>query len=523
MRESMNHLNSDLFNLRRSFYMGAEPTDDGVADFAATNRNAKGAFVPAISLENLGDPRFNHDLNLRFPYVAGAMANGIASEELVIAMGREGMLGIFGAAGLTVDRVDKALSRLNRELEGISYGANLIHSPNELQLEEAIVDLFLKHTLTIVEASAFLDLTLPIVRYRLQGIYRDSSGRVRCPNRVIAKVSRVEVARKFMAPAPDKYLRQLVDTGRLTQEQAQMAREVPVAQDITAEADSGGHTDNRPSLALIPTILALKNEMQDRYGYQGELRVGAAGGIGTPHAAASAFAMGAAYIVIGTVHQACVESGSSDAVRQMLAETEQADVAMAPSADMFEMGVKVQVLKRGTMFAMRATKLYELYRAYQTLDELPTKERDTLERLYFKRSIDAEWQSTKAFFLERDPRQVTRAERDPRHLMALLFRSYLGQASGWANRGALDRKMDYQVWCGPAMGAFNQWVKNSFLEPAKNRQAGTVALNLLYGAALIQRAQMIRVQGHAVPAEMLAPKPKSRDEILSMIDERTIN
>ena len=31
----------------------------------------------------------------------------------------------------------------------------------------------------------------------------------------------------------------------------------------------------------------------------------------------------------------------------MLAQAEQADVAMAPAADMFEMGVKVQVLKRG--------------------------------------------------------------------------------------------------------------------------------------------------------------------------------
>ena len=68
--------------------------------------------------------------------------------------------------------------------------------------------------------------------------------------------------------------------------------------------------------------------------------------------------MGAAYVVTGSVNQACVESGTSPAVRQMLAEAEQADVAMAPAADMFEMGVKVQVLKRGTMFAMRAAKLY---------------------------------------------------------------------------------------------------------------------------------------------------------------------
>src|ERR1019366_8424775 len=54
------------------------------------------------------------------------------------------------------------------------------------------------------------------------------------------------------------------------------------------------------------------------------------------------------------------ESGASEGVRRLLAQAEQADTAMAPAADMFEMGVKVQVLKRGTMFPMRAAKLYEL-------------------------------------------------------------------------------------------------------------------------------------------------------------------
>jgi NAD(P)H-dependent flavin oxidoreductase YrpB (nitropropane dioxygenase family) len=70
--------------------------------------------------------------------------------------------------------------------------------------------------------------------------------------------------------------------------------------------------------------------------------------------------MGAGYVLVGSINQACVESGTCDMVRQMLADAEQADTAMCPAADMFEMGVKVQVLKRGTMFAMRATKLYEL-------------------------------------------------------------------------------------------------------------------------------------------------------------------
>ena len=39
-----------------------------------------------------------------------------------------------------------------------------------------------------------------------------------------------------------------------------------------------------------------------------------------------------------------VESGLSDDGKEMLAEADIADVTMAPAADMFELGVKVQVL-----------------------------------------------------------------------------------------------------------------------------------------------------------------------------------
>src|SRR5664279_6033366 len=131
--------------------------------------------------------------------------------------------------------------------------------------------------------------------------------------------------------------------------------------------------------------------MQSRHGYAMKLRSGLAGGIATPAAAAAAFAMGAAYIMTGSVNQACVESGTSDAVRRMLTETRQADVAMAPAADMFEMGVTVQVLKRGTMFPMRAAKLYDFYRAYDGLESIPAAERDKLEKTFFKAPLADIW------------------------------------------------------------------------------------------------------------------------------------
>jgi PfaD family protein len=467
-------------------------------DDLAAPAGARVAFCHPCLPQNLGDPSFLADHHLRFPYLAGAMANGIGSADVVEEMARAGLLAFFGAAGLPLGRIEAAIDRLQRSVGQLPHGFNLIHTPTEPGIEAGVVDLYLKRGVPLVEASAYLDLTLPLVRYSTAGIHQGPDGRVVTPNKVIAKVSRVEVATRFFSPPPARLLEELVRQGHLTPDQARLAARVPVAQDLTAEADSGGHTDNRPAITLLPTLLALRDRLQARFGYDVPLRVGAAGGIATPASAAAAFLMGAAYVLTGSINQACVESGSSDAVREMLGQAEQADVIMAPAADMFEMGVKVQVLKRGTMFAMRAAKLYELYKAYPSLEVIPPTERQALEKNLFRTSVENVWAQTRAFWLERDPSQVARAEKDPRHRMALVFRWYLGLSSRWANAGNPARKVDYQVWCGPAMGAFNEWVKGSFLEQPKNRRVVTLALNILHGAAVLTRLHALRCQGFPV-------------------------
>lgn len=485
--------------------------DGGPADYPLVG------FAPALRPEQLGDPAFVATHRLKYAYVAGAMANAIASEEMVEELGRAGMLGFFGAAGLKIDRISAAIDRVQGSMSDRPYGFNLIHSPNEPRLEAETVELYLRHGVRLVSAAAFLDLTEPLIRYRVAGIRRDGQGRVIAPNRVVAKVSRVEVARKFLSPPPEGMLRSLVDRGLLAAEQVELAQRIPVAEDLTAEADSGGHTDNRPALTLLPTMLALRDELQAEHEYATPLRVGAAGGIATPASAAAAFSMGAAYILTGTVNQACVEAGTSDAVRKMLAEAGQADVAMAPAADMFEIGANVQVLKRGTMFAMRACKLYELYRAYDRLEDLPAGQRRVLERNYFRAPLDEVWSQTRAFFAGRDPQQIERAEHDPKHKLALVFRWYLGQSSSWANVGEPTRQVDYQVWCGPAIGAFNQWVRGTFLEPPEQRGVVSVALNLLVGAAVLTRAGWLRAQGVPLAAGARRFVPWRREELAELI------
>jgi len=458
--------------------------------------------LPALPIEQLGDPAFRTCYGLKYALYGGAMANGIASESMVVALGQAGMMGSFGAAGCSPARVEAAIQRIQSELPEGPYAFNLIHSPNEPSLEGRVVELYLKHGVTVVEASAFLALTPTIVQYRAAGLSLDPDGKIRIKNRVIVKLSRKEVAVHFLQPAPVEMLSQLVAEGRITAEQSALAQRIPVADDITVEADSGGHTDNRPLVCLVPTMLALRDEIQARQQYEQPVRVGAAGGISTPSAALAALMMGAAYVATGSVNQACVEAGTCEYVKNQLAKASMADVMMAPSADMFEMGVKVQLLKTGTLFPMRAQKLYELYTKYNSIEEIPVEERTRLEQQILKRPPEQIWQDTVKFFLERDPQQIERAKDNPKRIMALIFRWYLGLSSRWAVAGEKGREMDYQIWCGPAMGTFNDWTRGTYLETPSNRRVADVALHLLSGAAYLYRIQQLKLQGMQLVSEL---------------------
>ncbi|MBF0226795.1 MAG: PfaD family polyunsaturated fatty acid/polyketide biosynthesis protein [Desulfobacterales bacterium] len=477
------------------------------------------AYAPPLLPEDLGNPQFRKEHKLRYAYIIGDMANGISSCDMVEFAGQSGMLGFFGSGGLSLDEIESATCRLKSNLQDIPFGMNLIHTPGDLEYELAVVNLYIKHGIKLISAAAYMRLTFPLVYYRVHGIYKDSCGNIITPNKIIAKISRVEVAEQFLSPPPKKILEQLVSKNLITQEQASIAEYIPMAEDITAEADSGGHTDNRPAIALLPTIIALRDQMQDQYNYKNIVRIGLAGGIATPVSTAAAFAMGADYVLTGSINQSCIEADTSEVVKEMLAKAGQADVTMAPAADMFEMGVKVQVLKKGTMFAQRSTKLYELYSKYNDYYDIPEKERETIEKKFLQKSFDNSWIDTKEFFTKRDPSQVERAESNSKHKMALVFRSYLGRSSKWAMTGEPSRKMDYQIWCGPAIGAFNEWVKGSFLEEYKNRDIVTIGMNLLFGACVAFRINWLKSQKILLPQNCGRFKPLSLSEINSILSD----
>lgn len=442
-----------------------------------SHRRKKGGF----SAETLGCNEFRKDYGLKYAYLTGAMYRGIASKELVSKVGKAGMMGFFGSGGLELDEIEEAIRYLQRELSnGEAFGMNLLYSPYDQSKEESVVDLYLKYGIRNVEASAFMSITPALAKYRLKGIKRDTSGKVISTNRIIAKVSRPEVAEAFLSPAPARIVEKLLRENKITSMEAELSEELPVAEDLCVEADSGGHSDGGVAYALLPTVIRLRDNMMKNYGYKRKVRVGAAGGIGTPEAAAAAFIMGADFIMTGSINQCTVEARTSDVVKDMLRQINIQDTEYAPAGDMFELGAKVQVMKKGVFFPARGNKLYELFRQYNSIDEIDEKTRKQIQEKYFKRSFDDIYADVKAYYPKSE---VEKAENNPKHKMALIFRWYFGYSTRLALSGDKDNRVDFQVHCGPALGAFNQWVKGTEWEDWRNRHADEIGKKLMMETA----------------------------------------
>ena len=473
----------------------------------------KGAFdsvLPAIYPEWLGDRQFTHLHNIRFPYVVGEMARGIATPEMVIAASRAGLLGFYGSAGLQTGEVLEGIRTIKAGLSGFaaSWGANVIHTPQQPGYEAAIIDLFVEQEVRRVSASAYMAISPEIVRYTCLGLEAAPDGEIIRNNHVFAKVSRAEVAAAFMAPPPEDVLATLLAQGRITEQQARLAATVPVAAEITAESDSGGHTDNRPASVVFSSLVAVRDKISRQHGYgPNTIRIGLAGGIATPQATAAAFHMGAAFVLTGSVNQSAIESGLSRAGREALCKAGPADVMMAPAADMFEQGVKVQVLKRGTMFALRGERLYRLYRTGLAFEDMSAADQAWVETI-LKEPFAEAWQASRDYLLKINPKTVEAAERDGSKKFALVCRRYLFMGAQWAREGVAGRQADFQIWCGPAMGAFNEWVAGTALEPLEARTVKQIGWNLLEGAAVLTRAAQLRSSGVAVPSECFSFVPR---------------
>ena len=182
----------------------------------------------------------------------------------------------------------------------------------------------------------------------------------------------------------------------------------------------------------------------------------------------------------GSGSQGTVEWGAAESVKERLLGAGIHDMAYAPAGDMFEMGAKVQVLKKRLLVPMRASRLHALYTHYSGLEDIPVQEREKLERSVFRRTFEDIWQEC-LLYLEKNGRgeEAESAKTSPKVRMARVFKWYFSYATDLSFREHTDDPVNRQIHTGPALGAFNQWVAGTGLESWRSRHVDAIALHLL--------------------------------------------
>ncbi|RSS97612.1 [acyl-carrier-protein] S-malonyltransferase [Streptomyces sp. WAC05292] len=428
----------------------------------------------AATAGTLGSEDFRRDYGVRLAYAAGGMRRGISSVGLVARMARAGLLSYFGASGLPPRDVAAAVAEIRARVPaGAPFGVNVTHDPFDPRAESELVDVLIRDDVRFVEASTHVEATPALVRHRLTGARMRADGTVHVPRKILAKVTRPDAARLFLEPPPAPLVRRLAAEGLLTAEEAEAGARVALADDVCAVGDAGDHSDMATLWALLPALRGLRAELG---GTADAVRIGAGGGIGAPESAAAAFVLGADFVLTGSVNACTAESGTSAAAKDLLQEADVHDTAFAPYGDLFELGGRARVLRKGVLFHARAGKLHDLWRNHDAWESVPASVRAKVERDYLGASFEE--------VLARAGGDADSAL-DPKRRMALVFRWYCAQAATWAIEGTPGREADYQIPCGPALGACNRWLAPTPLRAWPARHADELAERLMDEAAEI--------------------------------------
>ncbi|WP_031040672.1 ACP S-malonyltransferase [Streptomyces sp. NRRL F-5650] len=441
---------------------------------------ARPAAAPAgLTAENLGAASFRERYGLRLAYLAGSMYRGVSGAELVARLAKAGSMGFLGTGGLSSERIEEELRTVHAAVgDDAPFGAALQSDHADPDRELALVDLLLRYGVRTVEASGHLQITSALVKYRLKG------------GRVIAKVTRADMARQFLAPPPAAQVDLLVEQGHLTHADVQRHGGRPVADDLCVEG-TGWRAQAEGLATLLPTVLRLRDELATD-GHR--VHVGAAGGLGTPEAVAAAFLLGAEFVLTGSVNQCTVQAATSEAVKDMLQNIEPHEVEAAPWVEEFELGRHVHSLKRGVFLPARAAKLHDLWRRHGSFEEIDAATRTQLEEKYLRTTFEAAWARVAP---EAGTAGAPDREAGGRRRLALVFRDYLDGCLAAAAEGDPRRRVEYAVHCGPALGAFNSYVAGTDLEDWRGRDVDLIADRLMAAAAQELRERCARLLGVA--------------------------
>lgn len=432
---------------------------------------------------HLGASSFIKDYGLNYAYAAGSMCQGISSDQLVIKMAQSGFLAFLGSVGLTIKQLEVLIKSCQTALSPTHiFGVN-VHLNSDGLSNEQLINLCLQHCVNCIEVSGFDHLSLDLIKYKAQGLSQ-SNDHIISKHKILCKTSKPETAELFMQASPRHMLDKLLADQCINKEQHKLAQKVPFADDICVEGDGGWKTEQASILVKLPEIIRLRNQYAQTH--SSEVRIGCSGGLGTPEAIAAVFMLGADFVLTGSINQCTVEANVSEHVKQLLCELSSEDTCSVPAGDMFESGARSQVVRKGLYFPARAQKLYDLYRLNKGLDGLSQKEKFQIEQHFMQKSFTA---VLAEIMTTENSQEIKKINENDKYKMARVFKWYFDHAQKSALNGLQINQDNYQIFCSPAMGAFNQWVSETDLKSWKNRHVDDIAMRLMSGAFEFLKSQ----------------------------------
>jgi len=132
--------------------------------------------------------------------------------------------------------------------------------------------------------------------------------------------------------------------------------------------------------------------------------------------------MGADFVLTGSINQCTVEAGTSEMAKIFWPPPIFKTRRWRRPAIFSRSEARVQVLRKGTLFAARANKLYDLYGGRVAMTRLDRPTLEMIQKNYFSDPLQSVGGDPRRFNVLRAPEIVASAEANPKQKMAMIFR-----------------------------------------------------------------------------------------------------
>ena len=442
----------------------------------------------------LGSNLFRQNYQAKYAYMVAGLQGGAMSYEMLKTLRINNILGFLGTSIVPLADTLRIVEAAKQDHLPMPYGLTVMYDQLVAIREEQVLALAAKNDIPYIEAVGYLQPSTALVRYKFSQVAQSATGKAYSPRKIFARASRPEIAQMFLSPPSAKVLAQLTAEGVLTPQQAEMAKQLPIADELIIEGNSGWNYLEYTPEVLLPLIENLRDQLLEEHQLNHRAGLGVAGDIGSPHSAVTAFMLGADFVVTESVNCCTQQAALSAEAKDMLQAASVQDIEYAPSLHQFELGGKEKVLRKGVFFPARAGKLYELYQSHASIDEIGAKDKEKLAERYFKLPLAQVWEEAKTQICLQDQALIQKAEANPKYKMALMFRWYLWRGWQAALSGEPDNKVNYHISCSPALGACNHWLKGTGMENWQNRDVVALADKIMADTAALADEQTRRLR-----------------------------